>query len=255
MPVDIRKLETPNQAEQPPAAFLFEPPQLVDFSRAWAWQQAWQQGMLELGSRPRTDQEIAQCSEAVWLLQHPRCYTLGRGASEQHLLFDPEDPPAPLHRIDRGGEVTHHMPGQLVVYPVLDLRRRHCDLHWYLRQLEQVVIDVLAELGLNGERVEGMTGVWVEGRKLAAIGVGCRRWITQHGLALNVEGDLNGFDAVVPCGLTGKPVGSLRQWITGISMAEVQPLMRAALARRFGLSWRTPGPLQQAFTIADGQQG
>ena len=90
---------------------------------------------------------------------------------------------------------------------------------------------------------------------LAAIGVGCRRWITQHGLALNVDGELNGFDAVVPCGLTGKPVGSLRQWINGISMEEVQPLMRAALARRFDLNWCTPGPLQQAFTIADGQQG
>ena len=122
--------------------------------------------------------------EAVWLLQHPPCYTLGRGASDQHLLFDPSDPPAPLHRIDRGGEVTHHMPGQLVAYPVLDLRRRRCDLHWYLRELEQVVLDVLSQLGLCGERVEGMTGVWLDGRKVAAIGVGCRRWITQHGLAL-----------------------------------------------------------------------
>ena len=255
MPVDIRKLETPNQAAQPPAAFLFEPQQLVDFSCAWAWQQAWQQGMLQSGSRAHTDAEIAQCPEAVWLLQHPSCYTLGRGASEQHLLFDPHDPPAPLHRIDRGGEVTHHMPGQLVVYPVLDLRRRQCDLHWYLRQLEQVVIDVLAQLGLEGERVEGMTGVWVEGRKLAAIGVGCRRWVTQHGLALNVDGDLSGFAAVVPCGLSGKPVGSLRQWIPGLSVAEVQPLMRDALMLRFGLRWQQPGPDQQGFAIAEPRQG
>lgn len=147
------------------------------------------------------------------------------------------------------------MPGQLVVYPVLDLRRRQCDLHWYLRQLEQVVIDVLAQLGLEGERVEGMTGVWVEGRKLAAIGVGCRRWVTQHGLALNVDGDLSGFAAVVPCGLRGKPVGSLRQWIPGISVAEVQPLMRTALMLRFGLRWRQPGPDQQGFAIAEPRQG
>ena len=255
MPVDIRKLETPNQAAQPPAAFLFEPQQLVDFPQAWQWQQHWQQRMLQADGLARTEADIAQCPEAVWLLQHSGCYTLGRGASEQHLLFDLADPPAPLHRIDRGGEVTHHMPGQLVAYPVLDLRRRQCDLHWYLRQLEQVVIDVLAQTGLVGERVDGMTGVWLEGRKLAAIGVGCRRWITQHGLALNVDGDLSGFAAVVPCGLKGKPVGRLSDWIPGITVAEVQPLVREALAHRFALHWQSPGPEQQWLAIAEDQKG
>ena len=147
------------------------------------------------------------------------------------------------------------MPGQLVAYPVLDLRRRQCDLHWYLRQLEQVVIDVLAQTGLVGERVDGMTGVWLEGRKLAAIGVGCRRWITQHGLALNVDGDLSGFAAVVPCGLKGKPVGRLSDWIPGITVAEVQPLVREALAHRFALHWQSPGPEQQWLAIAEDQKG
>ena len=135
-------------------------------------------------------------------------------------------------------EVTHHAPGQLVVYPVLDLRRRRTDLHWYLRELEQVVIDVLQVLGLQGERIEGLTGVWLEHHKVAAIGVGCRRWITQHGLAVNVNCDLEGFGAVVPCGLEGRPVGRLCDWIPGLELMSVQGLMCDALAARFGLIWQ-----------------
>ena len=247
MPVDIFKLETSNQGAQHHAAILFEPQQLVPFTQAWRWQQQWQSALLA-SDQPSTP-------EAVWILQHHRCYTLGRGASEQHLLFDPAAPPAPLHRIDRGGEVTHHMPGQLVAYPVLDLRRRQCDLHWYLRQLEQVVIDVLAKLGLQGQRVEGLTGVWLDDRKVAAIGVGCRRWITQHGLALNVDGELGGFAAVVPCGLNGKLVGRLADWCPDLSVEVVQPLLCEALARRFDLRWQSPGALDHGVVIADPSQG
>ena len=256
MPIDICTLETPNQGAQRTSAFLFEPQQLVPFSVAWSWQQHWQERLLAFSTRSvQNDHEVVQPPEAVWLLQHPSCYTLGRGASEQHLLFDPADPPAPLHRIDRGGEVTHHMPGQLVAYPVLDLHRRQCDLHWYLRQLEQVVIDVLAQLDLAGERIDGMTGVWLEGRKLAAIGVGCRRWITQHGLALNVSGNLSGFDAVVPCGLKGKAVGRLSEWIPGLRVEDVQPLLRDALGQRFGLCWQGPGAAFSHLLIADEPRG
>ena len=151
--------------------------------------------------------------------------------------FDPAEPPAPLYRIDRGGEVTHHLPGQLVAYPVLDLQRRTPDLHWYLRQLEQVVLDVLAELGLEGQRLPGLTGLWLDNRKVAAIGVGCRRWITQHGLALNVDCSMQGFERVTPCGLTGREVGRLADWLPGLTSAEVQPLLRQALTHRFGLVW------------------
>ena len=133
--------------------------------------------------------------------------------------------------------MTHHLPGQLVAYPVLDLRRRQPDLHWYLRELEQVLIDVLAQLDLRGERLPGLTGLWLDNRKVAAIGVGCRRWITQHGLALNIDCDLAGFDQVTPCGLTGRAVGRLADWIPGLSLAEVQPLLRDALASRFHLAW------------------
>ena len=222
---------TPLNSGSGSAAFLFQPAQLVPFKQAWDLQRCWQDRLL---NESATDAD----PEAVWLLQHPRCYTLGRGASEAHLLFDPEHPPAPLHRIDRGGEVTHHAPGQLVVYPVLDLRRRRTDLHWYLRELEGVVIDVLELLGLRGERIEGLTGVWLEHHKVAAIGVGCRRWITQHGLAVNVNCDLEGFGAVVPCGLEGRPVGRLCDWIPGLELMSVQGLMCDALAARFGLIWQ-----------------
>ena len=206
----------------------------MPFQQAWDLQRRWQERLL-------LDSATGADAEAVWLLQHPRCFTLGRGASEDHLLFDPEHPPAPLHRIDRGGEVTHHAPGQLVAYPVLDLRRRRTDLHWYLRQLEQVVIDVLQALGLQGERIEGLTGVWLDQRKVAAIGVGCRRWITQHGLALNVTCDLEGFRSVVPCGLKGRSVGRLRDWIPGLEIEIVQSLLRDALAARFDLVWQDSG--------------
>ena len=206
----------------------------MPFQQAWDLQRRWQERLL-------LDSATGADAEAVWLLQHPRCFTLGRGASEDHLLFDPEHPPAPLHRIDRGGEVTHHAPGQLVAYPVLDLRRRRTDLHWYLRQLEQVVIDVLQALGLQGERIEGLTGVWLDQRKVAAIGVGCRRWITQHGLALNVTCDLEGFRSVVPCGLKGRSVGRLRDWIPDLEIEIVQSLLRDALAARFDLVWQDSG--------------
>ena len=206
----------------------------MPFQQAWDLQRRWQERLL-------LDSATGADAEAVWLLQHPRCFTLGRGASEDHLLFDPEHPPAPLHRIDRGGEVTHHAPGQLVAYPVLDLRRRRTDLHWYLRQLEQVVIDVLQALGLQGERIEGLTGVWLDQRKVAAIGVGCRRWITQHGLALNVTCDLEGFKSVVPCGLKGRSVGRLHDWIPDLEIEIVQSLLRDALAARFDLVWQDSG--------------
>ncbi|MFM7436380.1 MAG: lipoyl(octanoyl) transferase LipB, partial [Vulcanococcus sp.] len=180
--------------------------------------------------------------EALLLLQHPACYTLGRGADPGFLGFDPQHPPLPLHRIDRGGEVTHHAPGQLVLYPVLNLRRHGTDLHVYLRALEEVVLTLLEGLGLQGERIEGLTGVWVEGRKLAAIGVGGRRWISQHGLALNVDLPLEGFSRVVPCGIADRPVGRLLDWCPGVTSAALRQPLLEAFSRSFGLQLRAPKP-------------
>ena len=129
-----------------------------------------------------------------------------------------------------------------MLYPVLNLQRHGADLHVYLRELEGVVIDLLDQLGLRGERIDGLTGVWLEGRKLAAIGVGARRWISQHGLALNVEADLAGFAAVVPCGLRDRPVGRLVDWRPGLTAASLQPLLLRCFADRFGLTLRPPTP-------------
>ncbi len=230
MPVSTGNLLTERAPGKLSSAFLFEPAAPVSFSSAWELQRQWQHRLLAA-------EEPAM--EAVWILQHPSCFTLGRGATQEHLRFDREHPPAPLHRIDRGGEATHHAPGQLVVYPVLDLRRREPDLHWYMRQLEQVVIDVLAAFDLRGERIAKLTGVWLEGRKVAAIGVSCRRWITQHGLALNVSCSMDGFEQIVPCGIADRPVDRLQRWIPGITPELVQPILRDALAKRLSLQWCT----------------
>ncbi len=216
-------------------AILFEFERLVPFERAWHAQRQLQQRLLLQPEGP----------DAVILLQHEACYTLGRGADPGFLRFDPANPPLPLHRIDRGGEVTHHCPGQLVLYPVLNLQRHGADLHLYLRRLEQVGIDLLAEYGLAAERLAGLTGVWLEGRKLAAIGVGARRWISQHGLALNVDCDLAGFSRVVPCGLADRPVGRLLDWRPQLTAAAVAPRLLAVFADRFGLALRAPEPQEQ----------
>jgi lipoyl(octanoyl) transferase len=216
----------------PSAAILFEPPAPVPFARAWSWQQQLQARRLHDPAAP----------EAVLLLEHEPCYTLGRGADLAHLRFDPAAPPLPLFRIDRGGEVTYHLPGQLVLYPILDLRPRGADLHRYLRCLEDVVLDVCTALGLRAERWPGRTGVWLEGRKLAAIGVGARRWISLHGLALNVDCPLAGYGAIVPCGIADRPVGRLADWCPGLGVEAVRPLLRAACAERLGLSLRPPEP-------------
>jgi len=216
-------------------AILFEFERLVPFERGWHAQRQLQQRLLLQPEGP----------DAVILLQHEPCYTLGRGADPGFLRFDPANPPLPLHRIDRGGEVTHHCPGQLVLYPVLNLQRHGADLHLYLRRLEQVGIDLLAEYGLAAERLTGLTGVWLEGHKLAAIGVGARRWISQHGLALNVDCDLAGFSRVVPCGLADRPVGRMLDWRPQLSAAAVAPRLLAVFADRFGLALRAPEPQEQ----------
>ncbi|CAM9683782.1 unnamed protein product [Ectocarpus fasciculatus] len=166
--------------------------------------------------------------DVLLMLEHPPVYTLGRGSSLDHLRFDPTDPSSlsgrEVRRTERGGEVTWHGPGQVVGYPVLDLNFHKKDLHWYLRQLEEVmtparellallctivVIRVLGRYGLEGERETEHTGVWVGGAKVAAIGLNASRWVTSHGFALNVNPDLSAFEAIVPCGIQGRPVARL----------------------------------------------
>jgi len=171
--------------------------------------------------------------DILLLLEHPPVYTLGQGASLEFLKFDPANVSVEVHRVERGGEVTYHCPGQLVGYPILNLRHYQQDLHWYLRQLEEVLIQLLGVYGLKGDRSAGMTGVWLEGCKVAAIGIKVSRWITMHGFALNVCPDLSGFERIVPCGIADKPVGSLAQFIPDITVEQLRLDVAASFAAVF----------------------
>ena len=159
-------------------------------------------------------------AEALLLLEHLPVYTIGRGGSEDNVLDDKIRPA----RINRGGDVTYHGPGQLVGYPIIDLGRRGRDLHRYLRFLEELLIRVAADYGVEARRVPGRTGVWTAKGKLASIGVGVRRWITMHGFALNVSADLAGFSAINPCGIETCPMASL-EGLCGVpvTVEEVKP--------------------------------
>lgn len=174
-------------------------------------------------------------NDILLLLEHPPVYTLGTGSNEEFLKFNPQESKNELHRTERGGEVTYHCPGQLVGYPILNLRYYQQDLHWYLRQLEEVIIRVVAKYGLIGERISGLTGVWVQGYKVAAIAIKVKRWITMHGFALNVCPDLEGFSRIVPCGILDKPVGSLAQFCPDIQLEEVRQEIIIQFAEVFAI--------------------
>ncbi len=198
---------------------------LIPYETAWALQKTLVQSHRD-GPQP----------DRLLLVEHPPVYTLGQGSTLAHLKFSIDAPPYPLFRTERGGEVTHHCPGQLVGYPILDLKRHRPDLHWYLRQLEEVVIQTLAHFGLVGTRQPGLTGVWVGDRKLAAIGIKVSRWVTMHGFALNVCPDLTGFDAIVPCGIANRAVGSLAEFCPGLALAAVRPVVVTTFAQVFGFT-------------------
>jgi lipoyl(octanoyl) transferase len=173
--------------------------------------------------------------DVLILLEHPPVYTLGQGSNPEFLKFDIDKSQYDVHTVERGGEVTYHCPGQLVGYPILNLQHYRKDLHWYLRQLEEVLIRVLAVYGLQGDRIESFTGVWLEGRKVAAIGIKVSRWITMHGFALNVCPDMTGFREIIPCGIADKPVGSLAEWVPGITCQEVRSHVAKSFADVFGV--------------------
>ena len=146
-------------------------------------------------------------SDALLVLQHPPVLTLGTASTLDNVRSDPL--PFELIRTERGGEVTYHGPGQLVLYPVLDLRAYRQDVDWYMRALEEVAIRALGDVGLTAERLPGLTGVWVGGAKACAIGVKLSRWVSMHGLALNVAPDLTHYEHIVPCGIADRPVTSV----------------------------------------------
>ena len=198
-------------------------PGLTSYSVALEWQRS-------LVEERRYNPELA---DILILLEHPPVYTLGQGAKLDFLKFNPNENEYELYRVERGGEVTYHCPGQIVGYPILNLKRYQQDLNWYLRQLEEVLIKVLDNYGLQGERYPGLTGVWLEGQKVGAIGIKVSRWITMHGFSLNVCPDLTGFRRIVPCGISDKPVGSLAEFLPGMSIDEVLPQVVDAFAKVF----------------------
>lgn len=161
--------------------------------------------------------------ETLLVLEHPGVYTIGAGGSLANLL----DPKLQALRVNRGGDVTYHGPGQLVGYPILDLSRRGRDLHRYLRFLEEFLVQLAAALDVPGFTVPGRTGVWTGQGKIASIGVGVRRWISMHGFSLNVSADTSPFDLINPCGMTHCPISSLARERGGeIPMEDVKELVR-----------------------------
>jgi len=185
----------------------------------------------ELQQRLVEERKKGLVPDQLLIVEHPHVITLGRNGRQEHLLAGEEvlrRAGVSFHHTDRGGDITYHGPGQVVGYPILDLREWKRDVAAYVRAIEQVLIDTLAGFGISSGRVQGATGVWVDGKKIAAIGVHISRWVTSHGFALNVTTDLSYFQYIVPCGLA-KPVTSMAELGCRASRGEVV----SALARSF----------------------
>ena len=205
---------------------------LVPYDTALAWQEALLARRLEGGP------------DSLLLLEHPPVYTLGRGA-DARFLGTAGGGPVPVVRVGRGGQVTYHGPGQLVGYPIVGLRALRPDVRWYVRGLEQVLIDSLVDLGIRARRRDGLTGVWVESRKIGSIGVAIRRWVTWHGFALNVAPDLSGFGAITPCGLDGVVMTSVAREGGPADVDQVAATVLARFVEHFGYAgWRRLDDLQ-----------
>ena len=214
----------------------------IPYLTAWEWQK---QLVEERKQARRGGQELP---DVLLLVEHPAVYTLGQGSSLEFLKFSPEDADIECHRIERGGEVTHHAIGQLVAYPILNLDRHQHDLHWYLRQLEEVIIQILAKFGVASQRIQGLTGVWINveeenqkiapkkiaPKKIAQIGIKVSQWITMHGFALNINMDLSGFERIVPCGISDCQVCNLNQFLPDLDNENLFVDVREAIAETFG---------------------
>lgn len=198
---------------------LFEDLGVMDYKACWDYQEALFQKTIEKKIDLRNHPDKGGSTENHLLfVEHPHVYTLGKSGKEEHLLINSEQlaaKGATYYKINRGGDITYHGPGQLVGYPVLDLDHFFTDIHKYLRLLEETIIQVLTEYGITAGRSKGETGVWLDAddplkaRKICAMGVRCSRWVTMHGWAFNVNADLNYFNNIVPCGITDKAVTSL----------------------------------------------
>lgn len=188
-----------------------------DYKETWEYQEDLFNDILDLKIRNRREELELETPNYFLFVEHPHVYTLGKSGDFSNLLLSEkqlEEKGAAFYKINRGGDITYHGPGQIVGYPILDMENFFTDIHKYLRFLEEVFIRVLADYGLTGTRSEGETGVWLGvgtpfARKICALGVRASRWVTMHGFALNVNSDLGYFDNIIPCGIRGKAVTSL----------------------------------------------
>lgn len=203
-----------------------------DYKECWDYQEQLFQEIVAQKANNRTLATPLPTNNYFLFVEHPHVYTLGKSGHIENLLINEQalqDKGATFYKINRGGDITYHGPGQIVGYPILDLDNFFTDIHKYLRSLEEVIILTLADYGLKGERSEGETGVWIDvgtpfARKICAMGVRASRWVTMHGFALNVNTDLGYFDNIIPCGIRGKAVTSLNVELAKatIPLAEVK---------------------------------
>ncbi|MFL9838633.1 lipoyl(octanoyl) transferase LipB [Flavobacterium sp. ST-75] len=190
---------------------------MKDYKDVWDFQETLFSGILDVKVKNRREEKNDLTPNYLLFTQHPHVYTLGKSGDMQNLLLNEKqlaDKGATFYKINRGGDITYHGPGQVVGYPILDLENFFTDIHKYLRFLEDVIIKVMADYGLKGVRSEGETGVWLDvgtpfARKICAMGVRASRWVTMHGFAFNVNADLGYFDNIIPCGIKDKAVTSL----------------------------------------------
>jgi lipoyl(octanoyl) transferase len=221
---------------------VFQDWALLDYQTAWDKQEAIFAETVHVKTQNRTNGTSLEVPNHLIFVEHPHVYTLGKSGKPQNLLLDEaglKRVNATYHKINRGGDITYHGPGQIVAYPILDLDNFFTDIHLYLRTLEEAVILTIADYGIQSGRYAGFTGVWLDAdnekaRKICALGVRCSRWVTMHGLAFNVNTDLNYFKNIVPCGIDDKAVTSLeRELGTKLDIEEVKKKLSQHIANLF----------------------
>ena len=211
---------------------------LMDYKDAWDYQERLFSGIVDLKIANRRENRHDETPNYLLFVEHPHVYTLGKSGDGNNMLLNErqlEAKGAAFYKINRGGDITYHGPGQIVGYPILDLENFFTDIHKYLRLLEEAIILTLADYHLVGTRSEGETGVWLDvgtpfARKICALGVRASRWVTMHGLALNVNVDLGYFDNIIPCGIRGKAVTSMHAEL-GVAVDEAE--VKAKIVKYF----------------------
>lgn len=221
---------------------IFQDWGLLDYQQAWEKQELIFSATVESKVANRNNNSLDPVPNHLIFVEHPHVYTLGKSGSPENLLLDEEAlqrKQATYYKINRGGDITYHGPGQIVGYPILDLDNFFTDIHLYLRTLEQAVIDTLAEYGLQGGRYPGYTGVWLDAdndraRKICALGVRCSRWVTMHGFAFNVNTDLAYFKNIIPCGIDDKDVTSMKRELgREVDLGQVKQVLFRHIVRLF----------------------